>query len=347
MVSINLLLVFTSIILSLFTSAIMVGQSLISQTAKAQSLLSLHNGENFFNTLQNSINSNNVGTVVSPPSKPLVVITKTHSNTDHGHSKESNLSDTQIERGLDVPKNLIAPTPPCATTSNSNSATRTASIIGPSTASSSNLATGPSAASIIGPSAASIIGPSAASSSNLAIGPGAHVNIDNGTITTTNNSSMRRSIIMNSSLSSGCPIIIGTNGPDIIIASAISNPAIFGLRGNDVLECGPGNCKVFGGPGDNVMESASSTTAQLYGGSGDNTFIGGAGDTLMVGGKGNDQFYAGTGHDVMIGGGGTNYFDCGPNGNGVILDFNAKRGDTKASDCKFVITVNTPVTSLP
>jgi Ca2+-binding RTX toxin-like protein len=95
------------------------------------------------------------------------------------------------------------------------------------------------------------------------------------------------------------------------------------------------------------MESASSTTAQLYGGSGDNTFIGGAGDTLMVGGKGNDQFYAGTGHDVMIGGGGTNYFDCGPNGNGVILDFNAKRGDTKASDCKFVITVNTPVTSLP
>ncbi|MGB6628864.1 MAG: hypothetical protein WBE61_12100, partial [Nitrososphaeraceae archaeon] len=58
---------------------------------------------------------------------------------------------------------------------------------------------------------------------------------------------------------------------------------------------------------------------------------------------GNDQFYAGSGHDVMIGGGGANYFDCGSSGNGVIIDFNAKNGDTKAPNCKFVITVNTEV----
>jgi hypothetical protein len=43
----------------------------------------------------------------------------------------------------------------------------------------------------------------------------------------------------------------------------------------------------------------------------------------------------------MIGGGGANYFDCGLNGNGVILDFNPANGDTKASNCKFVITVHT------
>jgi len=78
-----------------------------------------------------------------------------------------------------------------------------------------------------------------------------------------------------------------------------------------------------------------------------NIFIGGFGDTLMVGGKGNDQFYAGSSHDVMIGGGGANYFDCGPNGNGVILDFNAKNGDTKAGNCKFVITVPTGVQTPP
>jgi Ca2+-binding RTX toxin-like protein len=57
----------------------------------------------------------------------------------------------------------------------------------------------------------------------------------------------------------------------------------------------------------------------------------------MVGGTGNDQFYAGSSHDVMIGGGGANYFDCGRNGSAVILDFNAKNGDTKAGNCKFVM----------
>jgi hypothetical protein len=41
----------------------------------------------------------------------------------------------------------------------------------------------------------------------------------------------------------------------------------------------------------------------------------------------------------MIGGSGANYFDCGPNDNRVILDFNPAKGDTKAPNCKFVITV--------
>ena len=154
-------------------------------------------------------------------------------------------------------------------------------------------------------------------------------------------------IIMNNNRKSGCPVIMGTKGPDIIIATATSNPIIYGLAGNDVIQCGSGNCKVYGGPGDNIMMSSSSASAQLYGASGNNIFIGAGGDTLMVGGKGNDQFYAGSGHDVMIGGGGANYFDCGSGGNGVILDFNAKNGDTKAPNCKFAITVNTGVPALP
>jgi hypothetical protein len=145
----------------------------------------------------------------------------------------------------------------------------------------------------------------------------------------------------------GCPPIVGTSGPDIIIATAVQSATIFGIAGNDVLQCGPGNCKVYSGPGDNILMSGSSTTAQLFGGAGNNMFIGGTGDTLMVGGKGNDQMYAGSGHDIMIGGGGSNYFDCGPNGNGVILDFNAKNGDTKAGNCKYSITVNTGVAPLP
>ena len=144
-----------------------------------------------------------------------------------------------------------------------------------------------------------------------------------------------------------CTAIIGTQRDDIIIATAVTDAIIYGLDGNDIIQCGLGNCKAYGGSGNNVLISGSSSSAQLYGGSGNNIFIGGTGDTLMVGGKGNDQFYAGSSHDVMIGGGGANYFDCGPNGNGVILDFNAKNGDTKASNCKFVTTVSTGVQTPP
>src|ERR1051326_7792406 len=82
-----------------------------------------------------------------------------------------------------------------------------------------------------------------------------------------------------SSSGSGCPPILGTNGPDIIIATATSSPSIYGLDGNDVIQCGSGNCKVYGGIGDNIMMSRSSSSAQLYGASGNNVFIGSGGDT--------------------------------------------------------------------
>ena len=49
----------------------------------------------------------------------------------------------------------------------------------------------------------------------------------------------------------------------------------------------------------------------------------------------------------MIGGGGTNYFDYGPNGNAVILDFNPKNGDTKVPNCKYTISSKTGVVPLP
>jgi hypothetical protein len=139
-----------------------------------------------------------------------------------------------------------------------------------------------------------------------------------------------------------CPPLIGTQGDDTIIATSTTDASIYGLGGNDFIQCGQGTCKTFAGPGDNVLVAGLLDTdnSKLYGGSGNNIFIGGTGNSLMAGGKGNDQFYAGSGHDTMIGGGGANFFDCGLNGNGVILDFNPAHGDTKASNCKFVITVH-------
>jgi Ca2+-binding RTX toxin-like protein len=152
-----------------------------------------------------------------------------------------------------------------------------------------------------------------------------------------------RNLIVGPDCTQQCPPLIGTQGDDTIIATAVTGATIYGLGGNDYIQCGQGDCHAFTGPGDNVLVasiSSSSDNSKLYGGSGNNIFIGGAGSDLMLGGKGNDQFYAGPGHDVMIGNGGANFFDCGLNGAGIILDFNPANGDTKASNCKFVITVH-------
>ena len=140
-----------------------------------------------------------------------------------------------------------------------------------------------------------------------------------------------------------CPPIIGTLPGSVIVATATFDASLYGAGGNNVLQCGEGACKAVAGPGNNVLLASTSQTTdnnRLYGGAGNDIFIGGIGSTLMVGGKvGNDQFYGGTGHDVMIGGRGANYFDCGLNGNGLILNFNPAKGDTKSPNCKFVITV--------
>jgi Ca2+-binding RTX toxin-like protein len=151
-----------------------------------------------------------------------------------------------------------------------------------------------------------------------------------------------KNLIVGPECNQECPPLIGTQKDDIILATSVTDATIYGLGGNDVLQCGPGACKAFTGPGANVLIAGllDTDTSKLYGGAGNNIFIGGTGNSLMTGGKGNDQFYAGSGHDVMIGGGGANFFDCGLNGNGVILDFNPANGDTKASNCKFVITVH-------
>src|SRR5262249_40488031 len=89
-----------------------------------------------------------------------------------------------------------------------------------------------------------------------------------------------------------CPTIVGTQRGDIIIATAVNNPKIFGLGGNNVIQCGTGNCIVFTAFGNNVLMSDNSFTARLFGGSGghfrpgNNIFLGGGGLTLMVGGNG-------------------------------------------------------------
>jgi hypothetical protein len=150
-------------------------------------------------------------------------------------------------------------------------------------------------------------------------------------------------LVVGPSCTVGCPPIISTLPGSVIVATATFDASLYGVGGNNILQCGEGSCKAVAGPGNNVLLASTSETTdnnRLYGGAGNNIFIGGVGSTLMVGGKvGNDQFYGGTGHDVIIGGRGANYFDCGLNGNALILNFNPAKGDTKAPNCKYVITV--------
>ena len=158
-------------------------------------------------------------------------------------------------------------------------------------------------------------------------------------------SDIPKNLIIAPACASNCPPVIGTNRDDVIDASNTVDTNIYGLNGNDVIKCSQGSCKAYGGDGNDFITagsvgSGSSTVShsELYGGPGNDILVGGVGKSIMVGGPGNNQLFSGTGNDYLIGGvgHGATYFDCGPTGSGVILDFNPSIGDTKSSDCKYV-----------
>jgi Ca2+-binding RTX toxin-like protein len=157
-------------------------------------------------------------------------------------------------------------------------------------------------------------------------------------------SQIPKNMIIGSSCVSGCKTIIGTNKDDIIYGVPTTDVTIYGLNGNDYMIGGSGNSILYGGDGnDNI--NAGSGNAQMYGGKGDDVLIGGEGNNVILGGPGNDQLFAGTGTDTLIGGTGADTFNCGSQtstggspSSAIILDFNPAEGDTKSSNCKYVIT---------
>jgi Ca2+-binding RTX toxin-like protein len=157
-------------------------------------------------------------------------------------------------------------------------------------------------------------------------------------------SEIPKNMITGPSCVSGCPTITGTNKDDIIYGVSVTDVTIYGLKGNDYIIGGSGNTKLYGGDGnDNI--NAGFGSAQMYGGKGDDVLIGESGNNILLGGPGNDQLYAGTGTDTLIGGSGADSFNCGSQtstggspSSAVVLDFNPAEGDTKSSNCKYVIT---------
>jgi Ca2+-binding RTX toxin-like protein len=157
-------------------------------------------------------------------------------------------------------------------------------------------------------------------------------------------SQIPKNMIRGSSCVSGCPTILGTNKDDIIYGVPVADVSIYGLNGNDYIIGGSGNTRLYGANGNDYINGGTGN-AQMYGGKGDDVLIGGSGNNVILGGPGNDQLYAGTGTDTLIGGTGADFFNCGPQtsaggspSSAIILDFNPAEGDTKSSNCKYVIT---------
>jgi hypothetical protein len=87
---------------------------------------------------------------------------------------------------------------------------------------------------------------------------------------------------------------------------------------------------VYGQAGDDDIEVAEDVTvpAWLYGGPGNDRLHGGGGDNVLIGGDGNDVLIGGRGRNLLIGGAGSDRLLAGPGGNVLIggtTDFDANQ----------------------
>jgi Ca2+-binding RTX toxin-like protein len=137
--------------------------------------------------------------------------------------------------------------------------------------------------------------------------------------------------------------VSGTAGDD----DGVSNPAlqgttgndvICGFGGNDVLKGSDGNDTMYGGAGNDTM-SGGKGADWLDGGTGDDFIQAGYGDDTAIGRKGADDIVGGRGHDVMQGGFGDDQIDAvdgttfnesvnGGNGDADICDSDASDTET-------------------
>lgn len=101
----------------------------------------------------------------------------------------------------------------------------------------------------------------------------------------------------------GDDVILGTSGPDLIIAEG-GNDTICGEAGVDVIIAGDGNDYIDAGAGDD----------DIRGGRGNDVIFGGDGADAIDGGRGNDEIFGEAGDDSLLGSVGIDIID---GGNGV------------------------------
>lgn len=95
--------------------------------------------------------------------------------------------------------------------------------------------------------------------------------------------------------------IVGTPGPDRLVAKSSSGDALVGGGGGDTLIGGPGDDQFFGVRSGNTIRA----------GARNNYIEGGSGDDRISAGDGANTVYGGSGHDRIELGNGNNYVDAG------------------------------------
>ena len=105
--------------------------------------------------------------------------------------------------------------------------------------------------------------------------------------------------------------VIGTNGPDTIVGSPLSN-SLQGGGGNDAISGGGGGDSLSGGTGEDVLDGGPGSdfvngdegNDTLTGGDSSDSVQGGGGNDTISGGNGGDNLTPGAGQDTVAGGSG-------------------------------------------
>lgn len=95
-------------------------------------------------------------------------------------------------------------------------------------------------------------------------------------------------------------VVVGTEGPDVIVATHPLGAVVHGKGGDDII-CGtPAADTLLGGPGVDVLHGLGGAD-YLGGGFEGDALYGGAGNDILVGGDGDDTLFGGTGADSAYG----------------------------------------------
>ena len=115
---------------------------------------------------------------------------------------------------------------------------------------------------------------------------------------------------------------------DDAVSSGTGNDFLQGKEGNDILDAGADNDRVYGGIGEDTISGGTGNDYlnggndndsldggegkdRLYGGDGDDTITGGAGNDFLKGDNGNDSLDGGEGRDRLYGGDGNDTLNGG------------------------------------
>ena len=121
-------------------------------------------------------------------------------------------------------------------------------------------------------------------------------------------------------------MIEGSQGNDKLIPLSFRwpwegrNDVYKAYDGDDRVEAGAGDNKIFGGNGNDTLEGNEGHD-YLDGGSGDDELLAGEGNDILDGGSGDDRLNGQTGNDILIGGEGNDRLNGGnyDNGNDIII----------------------------